>query len=359
MKKHLLLFFLTAVGLAAVSQIVIEKDDLPKPGDSVLLSTGRAQQVRDANVAGAAHYWDFSYLTPVSQQTEKYVNPFYTPFAYQFYFNSPLLFPQYRATVAQPGSSISGNFLGGFLYSNVYNYYRLTNNIYAQVGFGAELNSIPASERYIPIDTIFNLPLNFGDVGSCFSSYSTQIPGTGSYTHKQKRNYTVDGYGTLLLPMGEFEVVRVKTTYTITDSVYTDASGFGFNIPQAGQVEYKWLAKNEPVPVLTITARTNFGFENVNSVKFKDTLRVSAIDFNENEASNFIVYPNPSKGSFVIESGNEETFTLYNQTAQAIQVLHVSRGMNFFSIGYLSSGVYFIASDIHPDLKRKLIMLAD
>lgn len=357
MQTWLQLFACLLIPFSVFSQISIEKDDLPQPGDSALLSSANVRGISVPTATGSMYTWDYSNLQAVSQQNQGYVSVFFTPFAYQFYFNSPILFPQYRATVAQAGASISGNFLGGILFSNVYNYYRLTNNIFAQVGFGADLNGIPTSERYIPIDTIFTLPLTYGNTGRYTSGYGVQIAGTGSYYHKQIRNYVVDGFGTLKLPMGDFEVIRVKTTYTNTDSIFMSSLGFGFNIPQPSQTEYKWLAKDESFPVLTITVRNGIvGNGTVNSVVYKDIPRFTALDEIGNNDFDFSVYPNPSNGSFTIQSYENQILNLVNPLGETVAILNCNYGSNNYNMEYLPSGYYLIVSEYNTTVKRPLII---
>jgi hypothetical protein len=67
-----------------------------------------------------------------------------------------------------------------------------------------------------------------------------------------RHNY-VDGWGTLYLPTDTFEVLRVRSVLTRTDTVYvTTPFPFGFTLPEPEAVEYKWIAAGMGGPVLQI-----------------------------------------------------------------------------------------------------------
>ena len=81
-----------------------------------------------------------------------------------------------------------------------------------------------------------------------------------------------DAWGTLTTPFGTFQTVRIVTKLIDHDSVaFGGTPGQGFDIPLTR--EYKWLAKGQHVPVLTITTRLLAGQEVVSGVEYRDSYR--------------------------------------------------------------------------------------
>lgn len=61
----------------------------------------------------------------------------------------------------------------------------------------------------------------------------------------------VDAWGTLLLPGGEFDCLRVKRTFSALDTINVAAADIGFTRPREGTV-YEWYAPGEDMPVLSV-----------------------------------------------------------------------------------------------------------
>jgi hypothetical protein len=103
------------------------------------------------------------------------------------------------------------------------------------------------------------------------------------------RKNTVDGWGTLTTPYGEFQTLRVKTEITEYDSLYSDSLGMG--IPMTRNIiEYKWWANGYHEPVLVVSAE---GF--LITASYIDSVRSTFLGIPEVKGSNFefSVYPNP------------------------------------------------------------------
>jgi gliding motility-associated-like protein len=96
--------------------------------------------------------------------------------------------------------------------------------------------------------------LNYGNIDSSNSGYANAVPGIGYFAKRQKRVNMVDGWGMLTTPYGTFNTLRVKSVITVTDSIYFDTLGFGFNLPLPTVYEFKWLAQGKKLPVLEIDA---------------------------------------------------------------------------------------------------------
>jgi len=283
MKK--ILFPILALPLFLQAQIVITSGDLPDGPSTYQLSTALTAPEFDANDTGPNHTWDFSDLEAINTTDQSYVSVSSTPFAYQFLFNNPFD-PQYQSDHAAPFDGIPS--LPGFEITEVFTYYKNTDSDYRLTGMGVSLNGIPLAAKSQPVDKIYQFPLEFGDQTSAYTETSFDVPTLLTYKMKQTRANEVDGWGTITTPGGTFEVLRVKTTLDVTDSIAIEFEGFPINqeLPRPQSIEYKWLANGYQVPVLTITQT----FGQVTGVRFySGPLSVSE----DVSIPNVILFPNP------------------------------------------------------------------
>ena len=95
-----------------------------------------------------------------------------------------------------------------------------------KVGFGANINGLPASVRYDTIETIFNFPLSYGNADSSRAYYLASVPSLGTYG-QWIRAYEVDGWGSLQTPFQTYDVIRIRTTIKQKDTLYVDQFQFG------------------------------------------------------------------------------------------------------------------------------------
>ncbi|UPT65318.1 MAG: hypothetical protein M0D57_12170 [Sphingobacteriales bacterium JAD_PAG50586_3] len=179
---------------------------------------------------GNNYTWDFSNLNSNSQKTDTFYNVLQTPIIYNFVFNN--IFDPNRATIATNLAALPsfGNFPTPINLSDEFTYYREEDDVYKAVGFAftADYNgtSIPLPIQYNPIDKLYSFPLDSNTQPlTALSAYEFQIPNLITFREKRNRTTTVDGYGTLLLPNIELQVLRLKSVSVLTDSIRLDAQG--------------------------------------------------------------------------------------------------------------------------------------
>lgn len=271
MNKYYLLVALLMGAVCAHAQITIDDTDLINAGDTFRVSFANPNQATAATLAtqtGANYTWDFSMLIPVSQDVDTFLSVLNANPIYLLTFSN-LGFNPNRANIAKAEGALPALPLPVTLDNPVTFFYKTTSN-FRSPGTGIEVASVPTAFPYDnDKDTIYYLPLNFGDNDSCAFAGGISIPGLGYYGTSQKRVNLVDGWGQVTTPYGTFDALRVKTILTGKDTL-ADTSGFGFAIPRARQTKYKWLAKNEGIPVLEITVTTSFGQSNVSEIKYRD-----------------------------------------------------------------------------------------
>lgn len=249
------------------AQITITQNDLPNVNDTIRISVNTSLNGFQPALTGAGYLWDYSFLIPDSQRVISHVSPASTAYAFPYsllatygvYNNTPDQFPFSLVGVAP---------------TNVYDFYKKNSSSLSIVGQGMNIGgtAVPALMNNTP-DRIYKFPMHYQDLDSTNSGFAFPLPNIGYYQKRQKRVNEVDGWGTLVTPYGTFNTLRVKSTLTITDSIYLDTVQFGFTIPRQLQYEYKWLAAGKKVPILEIDVTQNIaGGLTIDRVNWRDSV---------------------------------------------------------------------------------------
>jgi len=294
MKNISILFILSGVSFWSPAQITISTIDMPLVNDTFRLSETNNAQGLDPVLTGTDFAWDFSTLTPTSQRIDTFFSVSSTPVTYQFFFNNIFLYPAHKASYTLKGQDIG---IPQVSISEVFNYRKNSSSAFDNVGFGSAINGIPSSTRNVPVDREYEFPMNYGATHSSFSEFEISVPTFGHYGQTLDRNDTIDGWGSLTLPNGTYEVLRVKSILHKIDTTYLDLLGFGATIPRPEEIEYKWLSNGTGVPLLKII--TNAGV--VSQIEYQDELSVIASVVKTNKIEEVVVFPNPTKSHLVID----------------------------------------------------------
>ncbi len=247
MKKiiSVLIYSILFCGIAH-SQPVITKNDMPVSGDTIRWRSSMFAAGLNYQQTGLNFTWDFSTLIGTNTGADTFVAMNTTPLVYQFAF----LLGSNNANLASPQTDI--NFIPGFAMTDIYNFYKNTTASYNMAGMGVKITGLPIPIKYNAPDVVYKFPISVGTEDSCQVSFAQGVPGLGYLRIQKQRHNYVDGWGTLILPTGSFQVVRVKSVITETDSLQIDTLGVGFSIPR-NSIEYKWLATGKGLPVLQVT----------------------------------------------------------------------------------------------------------
>lgn len=335
---------------------------MPVPGDTVRHSNTFILEGIDYEQTGPGFTWDFSSLTITAQNVDTFVSVSETPLIYQGFFNNQFIFPDYKATVAKKLAEFTS--IPGFQVTDAYQFLKNSTESFQEVGYGVNLAGLSIPILYELIDTIYRFPLSYGLVDSSQSYFELDLPDLGFVSISKNRRNFADGWGTLLTPYGEFEVLRVKTEISEYDSIYIDSLNTG--IPLNRYItEYKWLASGFPLPVLQITVE---GF--IVTASYYDTLRTSYSGLYEYHGRNthFSVYPNPSDDfisiSYELFEDSDVQISLYSVYGNQLQCFSSSvqeKGL-YNRILYLKEygfkpGIYLLRLTIDdvPYIKRILL----
>jgi len=252
------------VAISVPAQITITQAEMPAANDELVRVKAVTNPFVNYSATGPAFTWNFPNLAADEGDTTKYLTVASTNFVYAIVY-ADIFFNPNRANHAKQGTDIAFSQL--LPIDNPFTFRHRSSTAYKTVGFGAELSGIPLPILFDQHDVIYELPLTYGSASASSSSYHVDIPNVGYYGFEQDRTNAVDGWGQITTPGGVFEVIRVKTTLNMRDSL------FGFAIERPVVHEYKWLAAGLRVPVLQINTTTLFGTEVVNAIYYYDVPR--------------------------------------------------------------------------------------
>ncbi|UYZ63349.1 hypothetical protein [Hymenobacter weizhouensis] len=276
-RLSLLAACILAVLPARAQQPVITQADMPVPGDTLRLSQANVQALPAGLPAlsqrGPNQTWNYTALTPAAQRVERFVAITATAPLYQLAFGP--FGGANQATVASPqalplppGTTLP--------ISDPIFFFRTSAADFRAVGFGLTLAGLGVPVGFVSgaaQDVIYRFPLSLASPrDSSVSEFIVNIPQTVYLRERKKRVNRVDAAGTLITPFGTFQTVRVVSSTLTRDSISSQGMP-GVVIPRPLQREYKWLANNVHVPVLTIITQDLAGTEVVTSIEYRDIPR--------------------------------------------------------------------------------------
>jgi len=316
--------------LSVRAQISIQKSDLPSGGSVYLLSNGDPTQISlsDLQIIGANQNWNFT-LNALTQNYDTAYDMSQVPIVFRLAFLSS----DYADRLAPDIN------LGLISFTNNYSFYNLTSSKLEQTGTGSYISGLPFPTFYNPKDVIYRLPVDFGNVDSSNSYFSASFPTIGSWKEGKKRINHADAWGTLKTPLGDKQVLRVRSELFYSDTVKVDTP---FNLPAVPftrhQVEYKWLAKSGGFPVLQVTTNVVGGNEVIAQVLYQDTLNTTAAQ-NVLSGDNVTVYPQPANGNVIIALSNDEKIESVNIYDVCGRLTRKIVGQNSPIINIFTSGI--------------------
>lgn len=312
------------------AQPVFNRADMPVAGDTARVMNASAPTSVTArlNVAGAQKRWDFSDLQPTQSELVHFRGATETPY---FFF---ILANAFGTKVADSINLILLSL------QNVYDFYNTTNARYAAVGRGVTVQGFPLPAQYTDADEVYFFPLQFGRRDTSTFAYGLNIPGTGGYNSRGGRLTEVDAWGELVTPFGTYQTLRVKSTLRIIDSI--SFNGFNLALPVRTEVEYKWLAKGEKVPVLQIRGNSLFGLFTPTTVQYRyDLPRIVppvTVPINPGEV---VLYPNPAHDLIYIGINSLDRIDHIQVFDEFGKLLYDQAGnRSLFDVRELNAGVY-------------------
>jgi hypothetical protein len=328
------------------AQITLTENDFASPDDTVRFSQTN-QTSTDYSIAGAANIWDFSSLTANSQILREYTSIGFSPVQLTFGLFAP---QDYQASYFIPETALDFSQLSGFLpvtLSDARSYQKSTNDSITKVGYSIKVSEVDVAFKSDTIETKYKFPMDFQQVFSTKGYTFIDLSPATDLKVKQHRNVTstIDGYGQVILPIGTYEVLRLKREINEIDSVYQSFFGAPswFGAPPIQTTEYEWIGQNKKDVLLKIVVNSANGVDQIQTIEYQDIylgLDASLIDKNL-EAS---VFPNPTMNSFQIHSNSVlKNIHLFDATGTILETTsNLNSQQSSFDLEPYSPGIYFV-----------------
>ncbi len=347
--------FLLITNLYAQTPVTLTVDDFADEGDVFVVSNGNLLEEYSLDYTGENIVWDYSFLTPVTQDSMQWMDPTETNAAYfLLWFVSNI--------AEETGQSISTDFIS---IEDIYNFYDRGSSEIELKGFAGTVEDIPLPAAYDSPDKVYSFPLTYGSTYSGSSGFTFSVPGFGSWEEEKDRSCEADGWGTVITPFGEFETVRLHCELEVNDVF--EYSGMEIPISYVTN-EYRWLSPEMGIPVLQINTQSLLGFETVTQVIYQDTLIAAPVSVDESVLPAAVKLQNPVTHTLQIAVQSKEAYPMYLEIRDGSgatvmktspEVLHA--GINNFSypVQTLQSGLYLVSIvlDNRVAAVKKLVVL--
>lgn len=339
----------------AIAQVVITGETFTNAGDVLYFESASPDwnQAADAHlISGENQNWDVSNWDFLIESDEAYLNLSETPFAYQFFFNNEILYPENFSTHGQAVETGDLELPIPFEVSEPFFFYRNDEAGYYQTGNAFSVEGLPIITQNDISDRVLTFPLEYGNIDSTHSAFLTSVPLLGAYGQSGTRVSTVDGWGTITTPDGDYDVLRISAKRELTDTLFIEQFGTGQQIVRPIQFDFMWISPNVPGPILEMTvindvvvsARMNAGTGTVNTAEAK----LEGVTF----------FPNPAKDRVYIDWGSHSAGTMRIYSAQGKLLISENVVSDSIDISALPAGVYIaeFSSDSKTAFEQFVVM---
>jgi hypothetical protein len=338
----LIVFFSTK----STAQISLAVGDFANAGDTVRLSQTQASNL-DFVSTGANYTWDFSSLTANTQSLKDY-----TPIGFGSFLILATYGPfagSYSATYFNLTTELPIDQLSAFLpieISDLSQYTKRSNSAITSIGYSINVQGQGVPFKSDTIETRYSLPLTFGNVhDSRGYTYVDLNPAADiKYIQHRQRHTEVDGWGTVITPLGTFPALRVRHDINEIDSIYQTFFGSGswIGTPPIERTEYEWWTNGKEEYLLKVVVSNFNGNQNISSIEYQE--QYLGLDVGMNELThNAFVYPNPAEDLCFFETQLAvENVLFYNQMGElALNASFNGVQSAYIDIQDLKPGVYF------------------
>lgn len=303
------------------AQITISTADLPKIGDTIVLAADTMPSgIVVGGSKGQGQHWDFSMLNEHSTSPRFYMLPSETPYSFPY------------SDLALKESDTS------------YSFFEYNNDIYKMVG---RAGTVLGSEYHIifnPYLLITNLPLNYDDQFTNNYDYTWYYT-LGADSMRQKsvvsKSFYVDSYGTMTIPAGTFDVLRVSTSINQTDSTWI-RNGFSWTLVSTSQSIFntmEWHTNDSAVDLRLVICYFNVNDTSINRVEFfsNSTANIPVYP----EKYEISVYPNPASDLLYLNNVHERAHVqLFDLSGKLVLDEVLEPKSNTIRISRLNPGTY-------------------
>lgn len=336
MKTNLVAILILCCGFSTFAQITITNNDIAPVGTTIYIAYDSvAGNVLTPGVPGANQIWDFATLIAHTTDTVSLMLPVNTPYGDNF----PL-----------------SNFAVGIESDDQYAYFNRSSSMLSNVGIAAnteEYGFVTAS--IVPPNIYLDFPVNYGN--SRNEAYSMEVRiadntvfGVDSIKYKTSTIETlmVDAWGTMILPIGTFEVLRQREEKTVIDSAWTRFfSNWILISTSVDEIDtYNWWTNDVGAGFTLCSIDTDPSTQEVTSVSFLNSYTVGEFEIADNQIKCF---PNPATDQLTMTfpaSAIPLQIKLRTISGALVDVpVTKMSGSATLQISDLPSGTYFISMD--------------
>ncbi|MCR9171776.1 MAG: T9SS type A sorting domain-containing protein [bacterium] len=355
MKFLLALLLLPTIGFA---QITVTEADFGNAGDTARMSSTTDPGVDFAST-GANWNWDYSAFVAEEQTLVEFNSVSSASQLVQILFGG-FAPSDYQADYFAAFDDLPIDQLGQFLPVNISNmnqFSKITADSVSSLGISIDVDGNQIPFRSDSIEKRYALPLNFGDTYTGFGKTEMDLNPFAEIIWRQRRWRTsvVDGWGSITLPMGTFDVLRVKHTIEENDSLYQDFFGtgnptwFGIDVPTV--TIYEWITNGEKEVVLRIETSDLGGFETVTNIEYRDTYDPLLASIDEHVIQDVEVYPNPATNMLHVDIETSQLkYTIVDASGKIVRIGSVSEPT--IDLSQLPSGQYTLVGETEKGTLR-------
>jgi len=355
------------------AQIVITEDELPSTLGTTWLTLNDTTKhaIVDVGLPGEDQTWEFTQPIEGIEISQKVVALDSTPFAADF--------PEANWVIRYDGGLLD------MIYSNifpqikgeVYFYQKITPSKVLLLGSGFVSPFVSGAAVFEPPNVILQfLPTQYQDTWITKSVFSITkdttiagIPSVLTLTVNDSVYSTIDAWGTITIPMGTYECLRMKSYVTMNEQV--TLNGIPIRTRKTRVINYNWLAENYGLLVRVtshageqndnfsdarlFTRLSGFTPGSIGDVKLTEESNMPA-EFNllQNYPNPFnpittITYQLPEESKVILKVFNtlgQEVKTLVNETKQAGTYDVLWDGKNNFEMK-VPSGIYVCRMELY------------
>lgn len=333
MKKlsFMLLIMLTVHVLHA--QITITNSDLAPAGTTIYMAYDSiAQNQLTFGAPGENRTWDFGILSAHTTDTVSLMLPANTPYGDDFPF---------------------ANFAVGIESDDQYAYFSRNSNDLSNLGVAAYTDEYGfVTTAIIPANIYLDFPVTYGNFRQ--ETYSLEIkladnslPGVDSVKYRSTtlENLTVDAWGTMILPIGTFDVLRQKEEKTVSDSIWTRFFGNWILLSTSvNEVDtYNWWTNDMGAGFTLCSFDVDRPTQGVTNISFLNSYTVGIQQEDEEKVTCF---PNPAQFQVQLnypEALKPQQLKVQNLSGQLMDVSAVwNSGSVLLNIADIPRGIYFV-----------------
>lgn len=330
MKKAVLLVLSNMILTSLIfCQITVNSGDFPSIGDTYTWATDIEPTGITPGSPGPNQTWDFTGSVEDETSPILFVSPSATPFAAHY-----------------PMANIATN-----ADDTIYSYMLKNSNKASYHGTAIVApEGDPLIFHIYPEELFANYPINYLDTWQeeFYSEYyiATGTPGADSMRFKSatEKDVVVDAWGTVIIPLGTFNALRIKEVEMSYDSTWFKIAGIWMLQFTSTHTfyNYEWITNQQPVAPFVANMSSMDDFATIEDVTWvKDVVadveeQVLQIPLN--------IYPNPASDFISVTIGEKvkaQKIRIMNYAGQLIEEIETDNNRNIrIDITNYSQGIY-------------------